>query len=642
MFESKPYAVCVSHDSQRWCGTAHTRLVRPISLVLDLDLGLGPLSNLLARDQLEISARLYPKFTTTHDMDRSNSLASNASTESKASALGPFAYQTRLLERTSSLRTGSSLSRSNSRSSTEMPSTNGSSGSPPSARKWTPSHRPANSLDAVRGKWEERARLESLLDPQIASNQSREPLPRGAHPCWTSHPTITDALSLVYESYPSTPPDSPTGKSSFQRTPPHLKRHTMPAPIITSPLSPNTTGVSVFSPASPLSAFPSSTTNRIHVPTATQSRASPLSGVHTHLASNAPLPLYEKPLPVPPSRYRRSNTINGGPPNFDEPSGSLVVASPSTTSLDNSRRGPNLPPGAGPALQRRPILFHGNRRFSTSSSDKPDGSISLTNISIATTSSERPSTPPYEPESAPDSQSVTTLTPYKSSYMTNKRSSMYGDQLSAGYRLGRHLPRIASGDGDDHREDRKMEDEVMQTEKVAESSRTRNVRGGPLSPPRSREPVNTTIANENGVAGVPGRIRFTKDKTPSTPASPAPSSRLVRGGLWADTQRHLLLAYEYLCHVGEAQQWIEGCLGEELGFGVVEMEDGLRNGVVLAKLARVFQGPSVVKKIYEVRTGLFFCTVRPHHPIRLGAEAGFPTFRQYQLFLQFCAGCRSP
>ena len=37
-------------------------------------------------------------------------------------------------------------------------------------------------------------------------------------------------------------------------------------------------------------------------------------------------------------------------------------------------------------------------------------------------------------------------------------------------------------------------------------------------------------------------------------------------GLWADVQRHLLQTYEYLCQ--EAQQWIEGCLGEELGFGV--------------------------------------------------------------------------
>ncbi|KAJ3710962.1 hypothetical protein C8R42DRAFT_546129, partial [Lentinula raphanica] len=63
--------------------------------------------------------------------------------------------------------------------------------------------------------------------------------------------------------------------------------------------------------------------------------------------------------------------------------------------------------------------------------------------------------------------------------------------------------------------------------------------------------------------------------------------RLTRG-LWEHTLRHLIHAYEYLCHVGEARQWTEGCLDHELEFGVVEMEEGLRNGVVLAKRVRVF------------------------------------------------------
>lgn len=67
-----------------------------------------------------------------------------------------------------------------------------------------------------------------------------------------------------------------------------------------------------------------------------------------------------------------------------------------------------------------------------------------------------------------------------------------------------------------------------------------------------------------------------------------------------DKHRHALGSYEYLCHVGEAQQWIEGCLEEELPFGVTEMEEGLRNGVVLAKLARVYEGEEVVKKIWTV------------------------------------------
>jgi Ras GTPase-activating-like protein IQGAP2/3 len=107
------------------------------------------------------------------------------------------------------------------------------------------------------------------------------------------------------------------------------------------------------------------------------------------------------------------------------------------------------------------------------------------------------------------------------------------------------------------------------------------------------------VSDSDDVAGIPGRLRLSRDKTPSAPASPLPSARLGKG-LWADTQRHHLQAYEYLCHVGEAQQWIEGCLGEELEFGVVEMEESLRNGVVLAKLVRAFQGEKIVRKIYEV------------------------------------------
>jgi hypothetical protein len=72
---------------------------------------------------------------------------------------------------------------------------------------------------------------------------------------------------------------------------------------------------------------------------------------------------------------------------------------------------------------------------------------------------------------------------------------------------------------------------------------------------------------------------------------------------WMDRQRHALAAYEYLCHVGEAQQWIEGCLDEELGFGVTEMEEGLRDGVVLARLAKVYEGDSV--KIWTVSNRSF-------------------------------------
>lgn len=183
--------------------------------------------------------------------------------------------------------------------------------------------------------------------------------------------------------------------------------------------------------------------------------------------------------------------------------------------------------------------------------------------------------------------------------MSNKKASTYGDNLIVGRKLGRHLPRIASGDGDDALEEPEDTEFTRREKREARLRDRYHDSDPPLERQHTQELVIPGVTNADDVAGVPGRLRLSRDRTPSAPTSPLPSARLTRG-LWADTQRHLLQAYEYLCHVGEAQQWIEGCLDEELGFGVVEMEDGLRNGVVLAKLVRAFRGEGVIRKIYEV------------------------------------------
>lgn len=79
-----------------------------------------------------------------------------------------------------------------------------------------------------------------------------------------------------------------------------------------------------------------------------------------------------------------------------------------------------------------------------------------------------------------------------------------------------------------------------------------------------------------------------------------------------DERRRQNIAYEYLCHLEEAKRWIEACLVEELP-PTTELEEGLRNGVYLAKLGRFF-APKMIseKKIYDVeqtrfkRSGLHF------------------------------------
>uniref|UniRef100_A0A8C6WRL7 IQ motif containing GTPase activating protein 1 n=1 Tax=Neogobius melanostomus TaxID=47308 RepID=A0A8C6WRL7_9GOBI len=66
-----------------------------------------------------------------------------------------------------------------------------------------------------------------------------------------------------------------------------------------------------------------------------------------------------------------------------------------------------------------------------------------------------------------------------------------------------------------------------------------------------------------------------------------------------DEQRQQNMAYEYLCHLEEAKRWMEACLDEELP-PTTELEEGLRNGVYLAKLGHFFAPQTVsLKKIYD-------------------------------------------
>ncbi|XP_063433642.1 ras GTPase-activating-like protein IQGAP1 [Mytilus trossulus] len=66
-----------------------------------------------------------------------------------------------------------------------------------------------------------------------------------------------------------------------------------------------------------------------------------------------------------------------------------------------------------------------------------------------------------------------------------------------------------------------------------------------------------------------------------------------------DELRKKNVAYEYLCHLEEAKVWIQACINEELP-PTTELEEGLRNGVYLAKLGH-FLAPKFVpvKRIYD-------------------------------------------
>lgn len=519
-------------------------------------------------------------------MDRSNSTSSNASTSSK----GPFAYQTRLLERTSS-RSASSLSRSNSQSSiNNLINSTGSTVAPATTRRWVPSHRVGSSLDVVRGKFEDLARESGGGDDSLISPAS--PVKDTYRNRAPSTPTAPSALvpSKPLDREPPTPVRSPVDVER-QRTPIYLKRRTLPAPIIASPLSPNVTGIPV-EVDSPLSSMP----HRIHLPDAIFNRSSSTHG------------------PTSPSLSRHSRFQQT---DVADPHTSFLTSSPPVDSQPDSKFSiilqhgdelplPLSPRSSSPPTRRRPVSVHGaypqspakdieHRLSSTSSIVRSTHSKSgamATGIHQLRTELSKPT-------------SVMSPVPYRSSYMSNKKSGEYSSTLGIGHRkLGHHLPRIASGDGDDSWGEKDQPSTLTPNEEPVRSDRqTRDGRmqadgNGETSTQKSSKPERSSPSAPiaDAVMGLPNRIPL---KAPTISLSPFPSARLS-GGLWADKQRHLIQAYEYLCHVGEAQQWIEGCLGEELEFGVVEMEEGLRNGIVLAKLVRVFRGDAAVRKIYEV------------------------------------------
>lgn len=520
-------------------------------------------------------------------MDRSNSLSSNASSGSRSGSSAPFAYQTRLLERTSSRSGTNSLSRSNSQSSISLlTNTTGSSVGSVTPRRWTPSHRVGNSLDIVRGRWEERSR-EALSEDahHPTTSPTREPRTTAHNESDTLNSTL-DHHTVFDRDRPLTPTSLTSTKDTYN-TPKYLKRQTLPAPIIASPLSPNATGISVEAD-SPLSDIP----HRIHIPVQFSPTKSPSWHANTtDTIPNSPVTPTSSAIGPSHTRIHRARTLDSTANNWlnaisprSKTDGSISpLKSEGESAVDNAfTRSRNRFINSDTSLQ--------NYSSSNSTSHRPrnDSATSIPSIHV----------PPPSPgiNTSTSIPSVMHPSPYRSSYVARKKADSYSETLSlTGKRkLGNHLPRIASGDADESwvaeqnlpkksgdREERRME--------ISRKLRDRETDKSPTLSPSG-------VYRADGVAGLPGRISL---KAPSLLPTPTPSSRLL-GGSWADKQRHLLQAYEYLCHVGEAQQWIEGCLGEELGFGVVEMEEGLRNGVVLAKLVRAFQGESAVRRIYEV------------------------------------------
>ncbi|GFP60006.1 Ras GTPase-activating-like protein rng2 [Trichoderma asperellum] len=102
------------------------------------------------------------------------------------------------------------------------------------------------------------------------------------------------------------------------------------------------------------------------------------------------------------------------------------------------------------------------------------------------------------------------------------------------------------------------------------------------------------------VAGLRGRRRLQRaDKAAGGRGSK--TNYGWEGRNWMDKQRQFLAAYEYLCHIGEAKEWIEDVIQQTLP-PIVELEEALRDGVTLAEVVeslnpdrrfRIFRNPKL-------------------------------------------------
>lgn len=91
------------------------------------------------------------------------------------------------------------------------------------------------------------------------------------------------------------------------------------------------------------------------------------------------------------------------------------------------------------------------------------------------------------------------------------------------------------------------------------------------------------------VVGMQGRRRLKRaDSVAGGNGSISPrkanASSWVAGN-WMDKQRQFLQAYEYLCHIGEAKEWIEEVIQKQIP-PIVQLEEALRDGVTLAEVVQ--------------------------------------------------------
>ncbi|KAH0182644.1 putative ras GTPase activating protein, partial [Aureobasidium melanogenum] len=93
---------------------------------------------------------------------------------------------------------------------------------------------------------------------------------------------------------------------------------------------------------------------------------------------------------------------------------------------------------------------------------------------------------------------------------------------------------------------------------------------------------------EQEVVGLHGRRKLQRTMTTREKKGTETTSKFTsswEASKWMDRQRQFLQAYEYLCHIGEAKEWIEDIIHKQIP-EIVQLEEALRDGVTLAEVVQ--------------------------------------------------------
>lgn len=215
---------------------------------------------------------------------------------------------------------------------------------------------------------------------------------------------------------------------------------------------------------------------------------------------------------------------------------------------------PKLPPEPEPVAERRDSYFSHSR----------SGSVEQLRKSFAGTSLDGHSSPPPPPKMAPLSNSLGTI---------SRSDSVRGSRQNSDRPRSVHFttPALPRDSADLNSFQKSTTGHLRTLSKLA------NDDGGHLE-----EELGITSPDQE-VVGLHGRRRL--QRTMSKRGKPVGSGVGYAGRTWMDTQRQYLQAYEYLCHIGEAKEWIEDIIHKPIP-PIVQLEEALRNGITLAEVVQ--------------------------------------------------------